>query len=102
MLSLITLSQKTQAVSNNLEITVTKKKQLDLQIKGTQHQIPIFYQNSHFFIVKLKLLKKSSDVFLLGVTYILLVVRLVKSNKFDYVQHILLYAKVVNSKDVSC
>ena len=48
------------------------------------------------------MLRKSSDVLLLGVTYNLLVVKLMKRNKFDYVLQILLYAEVVNSKDISC
>ena len=40
--------------------------------------------------------------FCFWLTYILWMVRLMKSNKFDYVQQTLLYAKVVNSKHVSC
>ena len=52
---------------------------------------------SDFFVAKLKLLRKSSDVLLLGVTNITLVLRFMKSNKFHYVQT----TKVVNSKDVS-
>ena len=49
------------------------------------------------FVVKLKLLKKSSDFLLLGVTNITFMLIFKKSSKFYYVQTV----KVVNSKDVS-
>ena len=49
-----------------------------------------------FYIVKLKLLRKSRAFLLLGVTSITFVLRFKKSNKFYYVQTV----KVVNSNNV--
>ena len=70
------------------------------KIKGTLKSInyPYFAKVFRFFVVKLKLLRKSSDFLLLGVTKITLVLRFMNSNGFYYVQT----TKVVNSKDVNC
>ena len=62
---------------------------------------PYFVRSFKLFVVKLRLLRKSSEILLLGVTNTTLVLRFMKSNKFYYVQT----AKVVNIlvvKDVSC
>ena len=64
-------------------------------LESITHTSPTFH---FFFVLKLKLMTKSSDFLLLGVTDITLVLRFVKSNKFYDVQT----AKVVTSKDVSC
>ena len=52
---------------------------------------------SNFFVVKLKLLRKSSKSLLLVMTNITLLLRFMKRSKFHYVQTM----KVVNSRDVS-
>ena len=77
------------------------KKYLGTQIKRypapPTHILPSF----KFFVVKLRLLRKSSYILLLGVANTALVLRFMKSNKFYYVET----AKVVNFlvvKDVSC
>ena len=57
---------------------------------------PYFAKLFKFFVVKLKLLRRSSDSLLLGMTNITLVLRFVTSNKFYYVQAV----KVVNLKEV--
>ena len=54
------------AVSN---IATTKKKEKQVrQIIGTKHQLPIFHPFFKFFVVKLKLMRKSSNFLLLCVT----------------------------------
>ena len=58
---------------------------------------PYFAKRFKFFVVKLKLLRKSSNFLLLGVTNIILVLRFMNNNKFYNVKTV----KVVNSKDVS-
>ena len=58
---------------------------------------PYFAKRFKFFVVKLKLLRKSSNFLLLGVTNIILVLRFLNNNKFYNVKTV----KVVNSKDVS-
>ena len=58
---------------------------------------PYFAKRFKFFVAKLKLLRKSSNFLLLGVTNIILVLRFMNNNKFYNVKTV----KVVNSKDVS-
>ena len=81
-------------MSKNAEITVTKEKQL----KAPSINYPYFAKIFEFFVVKLRLLRKSSEILLLGVDNTTSVSRFMKSNKFFYVQT----AKVVNSNNVSC
>ena len=62
---------------------------------------PNFAKRFKVFVVKLRLLRKSSDILLLVVTNTTLVLRFMKGKKFYYVQT----AKVANflvGKDVSC
>ena len=56
-----------------------------------------FAKLSKFFVVKLKLLRKSSDFLLLDMTKITLALKFIESIKFYYVQTV----KAVNSKDTS-
>ena len=66
MLLLINLSQKKpQEAVSNVEITVTKQKQL-VKLKIPSINYPDFAKIFNFFVVKLKLLRKSSDLLLLG------------------------------------
>ena len=60
------------------------------------HQIFIFCQN--YFVVKLKLLRNSSDFLVLDVINITFVLRFVKSNKFYYVKT----TKVIDWTSFSC
>ena len=72
-----------------------------MKLKVPSINYPYFAKIFKFFVVKLRLLRKLSDILLLGVTNTTLVLRFMKSNKFYYVQT----AKVVNFlvvKDVSC
>ena len=79
-------------------VSKAKQKQL-VKSKVPSIKYPYFAKIFNFFVVKLQLLRKSSDfLFLAGVTNITLVLRFMISNKFYYFQT----AKVVNSKDVSC
>ena len=47
---------------------------------------PYFAKSSKFFVVKFRLLRKSSDNWLLGMTNTTLVLRFMTRNKFYYVQ----------------
>ena len=69
-----------------------------IKLKVPSISYPYLAKIFKFFVVKLRLLRKLSDILLLGATYTTLVLRLMKSNKFYDVQT----AKIVNSKDVSC
>ena len=60
-----------------------------------------FAKRFKFFVVKLRLLRKSSDILLLGMTNTTLVLRFTKSNKLYYVQTAEV-ANVLVVKDVSC
>ena len=69
--------------------------------KVTSITYPYFVKSCKFFVAKLRLLRKLSDIFLLYVTCARFVLRFMKSNKFYYVQT----AKFVNVlviKEVSC
>ena len=67
-----------------------------MKLKVPSINYPYFDKIFKFFVVKLRLLRKSSDVLLVDVTNTTLVLRFMKSNKFYYVKT----AKVVNL--VSC
>ena len=66
-----------------------------MKLKVSSINYPYFAEIFNFFVVKLRLLRKSSEVLLLGGTNIILVLRFIKSDKFFCAQT----AKVVNSKD---
>ena len=85
-------------MSKNVEITVTKQKQLVVKLRVRSISYPYFLKIFKFIVVNLRLFRKLSDVLILGVTNTILVLGFMKSNKFYHVQT----AKVVNSKDVSC
>ena len=69
----------------NVEINVTKLNHFD-KLKVPNINYPYFPKLFRFFVVKLTLLRKSSDCLLLGVTNITLVLRFMKSNESHYVQ----------------
>ena len=69
----------------NVEINVTKLNHFD-KFKVPSINYPYFPKLFRFFVVKLTLLRKSSDCLLLGVTNITLVLRFMKSNESHYVQ----------------
>ena len=56
----------------------------DKKVLSTKY--PYFTKRFKFFVVKSRLLRKSSDILLLGMTNTTLVLGFMKSNKFYYVQ----------------
>ena len=75
-----------------LLINFTKKVPRYPGKKAPSINYPYFTKSFKFFAVKLRLLRKSSDIWLLGVINTTLVLRFMTSNKFYFVQT----AEVVN------
>ena len=72
---------------SNVEITLTKQRQLD-KLKVPSINQPYFANFSKFFVIKLKLLRKLSDFLILSVTHV--------TSVSNFIMTQLL--KVVNSK----
>ena len=80
---------------SNAAITQKNKKNSQAAY-SSQHQLPMFRQLCNFFVVTLKLLRKSSIFSFLCVTQTYILTAFKKSNKFCCVQA----TKIIKSKDV--
>ena len=96
ILLLINLPQKIQEAVLNVEITVTKQKQLD-KWKVFSINYTYFAKMFKFSVIKLKLLRKSSDFWLLGLTNVTLMLR-----KFIISKLRILIQKLIVVKGSNC